>query len=68
MTWREKLVAVEDVTTKVVATGMIGVLNNPYWVYERGERRVTLDGKEMTIRALSGERIREPNVSKLDID
>jgi len=48
----EKLVALADVATAEVATGLIGVLNNPHWIYERGARNVTVDGK--TIQVASG--------------
>ena len=55
-TWRmrEKLTALADVTTAEIATGLIGVLNNPHWVYERGERRVALGDRVEAVPAESG--------------
>ena len=51
----EKLVATADVKTSEVATGLIGVLNNPSWIYERGERTFEFDGRKMVMAALSGQ-------------
>ena len=58
-TWiaREKLVALSDVTTAEVATGLIGVLNDPGWVYEKGRREIVLDGRKEVIPALSGKTV-----------
>ena len=54
---REKLVALSDVTTSEIATGMIGVLNNPRWVWEKGVRHIRCDGREETVPGLSGKTI-----------
>lgn len=56
-TMREKLVALTDVTTTRIATGQIGILNNPGWVYERGRRTVAIDGREEIVPALSGKTV-----------
>jgi hypothetical protein len=53
-TMRERLVARADLTTSQVATGLIGILNNPGWVYERGQRIIRIDGKETVVPALGG--------------
>lgn len=68
--WRvyEKLVALREVTTAEIATGMIGVLNNPQWIYESGERRVTFDGISETVVAATGANFRRDGVRTADID
>jgi len=68
-TWRmrEKLVALRDVETEEVATGLIGVLNNPHWVYERGDRRVTLGATPHVVFSGQGTAL-EADVTDLDID
>jgi hypothetical protein len=52
---QEELVAVKEVTVTKVATGMIGVLNNRDWIYEKGRRTVALDGQSIVIPAESGD-------------
>ena len=54
MIFSEELVALTDVTTTQIATGLIGILNNPRWVYERGERDVRFDDRTLSVPALSG--------------
>jgi len=67
-TIREKLVALTDVATARVATGQIGILDNPGWVYERGRRTVALDGREEDIPALSGKKLAADGVRELAVD
>lgn len=50
-TLRERLVAIRDVTTAEIATGLIGILNNPNWVYEKGRRRVEADGERVDVES-----------------
>jgi hypothetical protein len=54
---REELRAVQDVTVDRVATGMIGILNNPEWIYEKGHRTLTLENEKTVIPAHSGKTI-----------
>jgi hypothetical protein len=67
-TLSEKLTAMADVTTQEIATGLVGILNNPHWVYETGQRQLTFDNKPSSITALSGESLRRPNTSAITID
>ncbi|UCG17120.1 MAG: hypothetical protein JSV19_03625 [Phycisphaerales bacterium] len=55
-TWvmRERLEALADVTTTEIATGLIGILNNPHWVYEKGRREVALGQRRTTVESGSG--------------
>jgi hypothetical protein len=50
----EKLVALTNVTTAEIATGLIGILNNPHWIHERGRRSVTVDGESTEVAANCG--------------
>ena len=68
MTLSEKLTALADVTTDEIATGLIGILNNPHWVYETGKRRITFNDKESIIDALSGVTLSAPQASTISID
>lgn len=52
-TMREKLIALSDVTTTEVATGLIGILNHPGWVYERGRRKIRSDARHEEVLALT---------------
>jgi hypothetical protein len=68
LTIREELVAEKQVTTDEIATGLIGVLNNPGWIYERGRREIACDGQTSTVAALSGETLLRQGVKRLTID
>ncbi|MEP0844824.1 MAG: hypothetical protein HRF43_19155 [Phycisphaerae bacterium] len=65
---REKLTALKDVTTAEIATGLIGLLNNPAWVYQKGGRTITLDGQAEKIAPLSGKLIEGRQVRHIDVD
>jgi hypothetical protein len=64
---REQLTALEDITTAEIATGLIGILNDRRWVYQRGERILTTDDQTHTIPACSGKLIRA-KARTIDID
>ena len=64
----ERLTALQDVTTSEIATGLIGILNNPTWIYETGRRRVTVDGMTTLAEALGGKRIDAAGGRMIDID
>ncbi|GAB6186872.1 hypothetical protein [Thermopirellula anaerolimosa] len=64
----ERLTALQDVTTAEIATGLIGILNNPTWIYETGRRRVTVDGQTVLVEALGGKTIDAAGSRELDID
>ncbi len=55
-TWRmrERLVALGDIETDEIATGLVGVLNNPHWVYETGERRIAFGEDEQVVPSSAG--------------
>jgi len=69
-TWtvEEKLVALREVTTAEIATGLIGVLNNKTWIYEDGGRELTIDGKEHLVESLSGKVVTQPDARQIDVD
>jgi len=69
-TWRvkEKLVALRAVTTAEIATGLIGVLNNPQWIYETGKRCVTFDDTAETVVSGTGTTFRRDGIRTADID
>ena len=51
---REHLTAAKDVTVTKIATGMLGVLNNKEWIYEKGHRTLTFDSTSTVVPAHSG--------------
>ena len=65
---REKLTALRDFTTAKIATGLIGVLNNPKWIYETHHRKIKFDGQTTDIPALSGISIPSEGVRQIDVD
>lgn len=64
----EKLVALTDVTTAEVATGLIGILNNPYWVHEHARRRVTVAGQVMEVKSGSGQQSHWEDARRIVVD
>ncbi|NMC21882.1 MAG: hypothetical protein GYA33_15855 [Thermogutta sp.] len=64
----ERLTALQDITTSEIATGLIGILNNPTWIYETGRRRVTVDGKTTQVEAKSGATVNAEGSRVIDID
>lgn len=67
-TMREKLVALDDVTTAEIATGLVGVLNDPHWIYETGRREVTIDGKTTIVPACSGKTLQSDAARQVIVD
>ena len=65
---RERLTALRDVATEEIATGLIGILNNPHWIHERGVRRVVVDGRERAVAAGSGDGFDAPGAREIDVD
>ncbi len=65
---QEKLVALRDITTSEIATGFIGILNNPNWVYEDGKRILKIDKETQTIQSKSGKVIEQDNVFEIQVD
>ena len=67
-TMREKLVALTETTTARIATGQIGILNNPGWVYETGRRTVAIGGREEVVPALSGQTVKGETRREIVVD
>ncbi len=49
----EKLIALTNVSTAEIATGLVGILNNPHWIYEHARRRVTADDQLIEVASCS---------------
>lgn len=64
----EELTALVDAPLAECSTGLIGILNNPNWVYERGRRTVRFDGRETEVAALGATRIGPSPTTKIAID
>jgi hypothetical protein len=67
-TLRERLVATANVTTQEIATGLVGILNNPHWIYETGQRAILLEDEEIIVPALSGKELLRPAISTIGVD
>ncbi len=68
-TWKvtEKLVARKALETEEIGTGLIGILNDPHWIFERGQRTLTLDGRPVLMPSGSGMECRA-EVNRMDVD
>jgi len=64
----EKLTALTNLTTAEVATGLIGILNNPHWIYERARRRVNADGQSTEVASGCGQEWSWEAVSRINVD
>ena len=69
-TWwmSEKLQSLDKLNTAEVATGLVGVLNNPEWVYERGEREIVLGGQTRVVKSGQGTVFKAGGATEVDID
>lgn len=65
---QEKLVALQDCATRVVATGLIAIMNNQNWIFERGERTVRWDDEVAKISAHSGQEVFRSAQQSLTVD
>ena len=65
---KEKLTALRDVTTTEIATGLIGILNNPIWVYQQGNRKITFDGKPQAVPPHSGKTFDGQGVRNIQVN
>ncbi len=65
---REKLVALDRIQIAEVATGMIGILNNPYWVFEEGQRNITVDNQPYEFPACKGRKVIINGIQTIDVD
>jgi hypothetical protein len=65
---REKLTALRDITTSEIGTGLIGILNNPKWVYETHHRRIQFDNQTTDVPALSGKIVESTEVRRIGVD
>ncbi|HNR33156.1 MAG TPA: hypothetical protein PKI11_19860, partial [Candidatus Hydrogenedentes bacterium] len=68
MHWRATITALADVETAEIAAGLIGVLNNTLWIYERGARTLAVDGAKRTLACGSGEEVRADGARVVVID
>jgi hypothetical protein len=64
----EKLTALRDATTTEIATGLVGVLNDPFWVYESRRRKIALGDAIAEVPALSGKTLKTKGVRQIDVD
>lgn len=64
----EKLMALTNATTAEIATGLIGVLNNPHWIYEQARRRVVVDGRNTDIAANCGRQWSWKGAGRISVD
>jgi hypothetical protein len=65
---REKLTALRDATTASIGTGLIGVLNNPKWIYETHQRKIRFDEETFEVPSLSGKILKSSGVKRIDVD
>jgi hypothetical protein len=64
----EKLVALTNITTAEIATGLIGILNDPAWIFESGHRSFKADNDQVEAAANSGRQCNWNGVRRLAVD
>jgi hypothetical protein len=64
----EELVANADIETQTIATSFFGVLNNKDWIYEKGLRKVLIDGDQSYNFLSGGGKIVSLESRKIQID
>ncbi len=66
-TINDTLTAMKTITTSEIQAGWIGILNNPKWVYENGQRTLHTENQTFQIEALRGEKV-NANAKQFSID
>jgi len=64
----ERLVAIKDCTLDEIGTGLIGVLNNVNWIFETGQRALSLNDEEIKVVAHSGAEFERPDITRVSVD
>ena len=64
----EKLVALTNLTTAEIATGLVGILNNPHWIYEQGRRRVAVNGQSIEVASGCGQPWQWETAGRIKVD
>lgn len=64
----ENLKALRSVRTEMIATGLLGVLNNRDWIFESGTRQITCDGQTRSVAAHSGASFQSEGVRRISLD
>ena len=65
---RENLVALETVQVSEIATGLVGILNNPYWIFEKGRRTIVLDEQSYVFESCRGREVLKEGIKEIEID
>ncbi len=69
MRWEETLTALRDCRLERVATGVIGILNDKRWVYEKGFRTLSWSGgKRVKIPSCSGKTLDLDGAEEIAVD
>ncbi len=64
----ENLVALTNLVTAEIATGLVGILNNPCWIYEKARRRLAADGRPVEAASGCGLQWRWDGVRRITVD
>jgi hypothetical protein len=65
---RESLMALDTIQVSEVATGLVGILNNPYWIFEKGTRTIVLDGQSYVFESCKGRKLAKEGIEEIEID
>jgi hypothetical protein len=65
---QEKLVALTNLVTTEIATGLIGILNNTNWIYETGKRRLRVDQNSIEVPSGCGRQWTWDNASRIRVE
>lgn len=64
----ENLVALTNIATAEISTGLIGILNNPTWVYEIGLRRIQVGDQKVEAASGSGRKWAWEGIRRISVD
>lgn len=64
----EKLVALDTIQVTEIATGLVGILNNPHWVFECGKRMVVLNEQPYEFQSCREKKMIRECINKITID
>jgi hypothetical protein len=64
----EKLMALREIETDEIATGLVGILNDRDWIFERGERELRIGKDKYRMRSCAGTVLAAVDVHYLSVD
>lgn len=64
----ERLVALKDCTIDEIGTWLVGILNNVNWIFETGQRTISLNDEKIKVAAHSGTEFERQEITRVIVN